>query len=453
MKEKNRILDMTEGNPRKCIWGFAFPLMLANLFQQIYTFADTAIVGKALGMEALAALGAVEWLTFLLFGSVSGLTTGFSVTIARAWGGGEPVRVRQTVFHALLLSGGAAVILFVLGQVSLGPLLGLLGTPEEIQGAAKQYLRILYGGIPVTFAYQLASAVLRAAGDSRTPFLAIAAASALNIFLDLWFVIFLGRGICGAAAATVLAQLFSAVWCFRRIRQMSVFSQKERGGWERKLFAEQLGIGIPIALQNMVTAAGGLAVQSVVNSFGVLFVAGFTAANKLYGLLETAASSYGQAMVTYIGQNAGAGRRERLKAGMGAAVFMGCLTAFLMSAVMLFGGKEILRCFLSGTRAPEALEIGQEFLQVLAVFFPLLYLLYILRAGVQGLGNGVIPMLSGWMQLVMRVGCACLLPALIGYRGVFWGEVLAWLGADILLAVSWTVLYQQLWNKKCDPKK
>ena len=441
-------MDMTAGNPWGCIFRFAFPLMLANIFQQIYTFADTAVVGRILGMEALAVLGATEWLTFLMFGAVLGLTTGLGVTVAQAWGARETDRVKQTVFHTFVLSAAAAAILLLLGLVSLNPLIRLMGTPEEIQGAARRYLRVLYGGIPITFAYQSAAAILRAVGDSRTPFAAIAAASILNVLLDVWFVGILGFGIPGAAAATVLAQLFSAVWCLVRLKKIPELCPKGGCRWDGRLALEQLGLGIPIALQNIVTAAGGLVVQSVINGFGVLFVAGFTAANKLYGLLETAASSYGQAMVTYSGQNVGAGQKRRLKAGMGAAACMGCLTAFVMSAVMIVAGKEILQCFLSGENAGRALEIGQEFLNVLAAFFPLLYLLYILRAGVQGLGNGIIPLLSGWIQLIMRVGCACLLPALIGYQGVFWGEVLAWAGADALLAVSWVYLYQKTDNKK-----
>ena len=219
--------------------------------------------------------------------------------------------------------------------------------------------------------------------------------------------------------------------------------------FEKKLFRvdyiymrEMMLLGVPMGLQNMITAFGGMIVQSIINSFGVIFIAGFTAANKLYGLLESAASSYGYGIASFAGQNKGAGLYQRIHQGFKEASALGIMTAYLMSAVMFFFGKSIMRCFVTG--ATETIEkmliIGYEFLVILAIFFPLLYLLYIWRACIQGMGNTIVPMLSSIVQLIMRMLCAILMTKVIGYRGIFWGEVFAWLGADVLLFIAYCVI-------------
>ena len=242
-----------------------------------------------------------------------------------------------------------------------------------------------------------------------------------NIALDLLFVFGFGWGIQGAAAATVLAQLLAACFCFVKLRGSGLFSLGNKEYYpDRDVIKEQLKLGLPMGLQNMITAMGGLIVQSVINGFGVLFIAGYTAANKLYGLLEIAASSYGYAMSTYSGQNMGAARYDRIGKGLRAANLIGAATALLMSAIMVFFGKPVLGCFLTGdsVTVEGAMRIGYHFLLVLAVFFPFLYILYVTRSCIQGMGNSLLPMISSIVQLVMRTGCALLLPALIGESGV-----------------------------------
>lgn len=455
---------LTEGSPGKQIFRFALPLMFGNIFQQFYTFADTMIVGQRLGMTALAALGGTEWLTFLVFGAIQGLTGGFGILIARHFGGRNYGKMRCAVQNAGALCLVLTLLFLLAGEASAEALLRMIGTPAKVQEMAALYLRLLYAGIPLTFAYHMGAAILRAWGDSRTPFLAIAAAGIVNIFLDLYFVMIRDRGIGGAAFATLLAQAFAAGYCIKAVLRRwkgmheemaeenacgepgSICGAEEapegktaRNWMDFSMAKEQLCLGIPLALQGAVTALGGLVVQSAVNSFGVVFVAGYTAANKLYGLLEMAASSYGHAVVSFVSQNLGAGRGDRIRQGMRSAAILGCLTALFMSCIMLFAGKNILLCFLSGEEAmaAQSLEAGRQFLTVLSAFFPFLYLLYILRAGISGLGNGVIPMASSGIQLLMRIGCALLLTRRIGYAGLFWGEVFAWLGADLLLFLFW----------------
>ena len=439
--------DMTSGSPAGLILRFALPLMLGNVFQQFYTFVDTMVVGQALGVKALAALGAAEWLTFLMFGLVQGLVQGFSLVMARQFGAGDDKGLKKAVAGAVWLSLGAAVLFTALGQLMLRPVLQLLRTPAEIIDLTLIYLRILYASLPVAFAYNLLAALLRALGNSKTPLQAMTLSSFCNIALDLLFVFGFGWGIQGAAAATVLAQLLAACFCFVKLRGSGLFSLGNKEYYpDRDVIKEQLKLGLPMGLQNMITAMGGLIVQSVINGFGVLFIAGYTAANKLYGLLEIAASSYGYAMSTYSGQNMGAARYDRIGKGLRAANLIGAATALLMSAIMVFFGKPVLGCFLTGdsVTVEGAMRIGYHFLLVLAVFFPFLYILYVTRSCIKGMGNSLLPMISSIVQLVMRTGCALLLPALIGESGVFYGEVCAWLGADLLLAFSYFYCMKKL---------
>lgn len=436
--------DMTKGTPWKLLLGFSLPLMAGNVFQQLYTFIDTMIVGQALGVDALAALGATEWMTFMMFGLITGITQGFGVVIAQRFGASDTKGLYQAVMAALYLTVGGAVLFTALGELLITPVLGLLGTPADIIGLAAEYLRILYAGIPIAFAYNLLAAILRAMGDSRTPLQAMVASSTVNILLDICFVFGLKWGIAGAAAATLTAQLAAVLVCaYKLFAGRGVLierGQKKEEAISYLIYKEELKIAIPLGLQNMITAIGGLAVQSVINSFGVLFIAGFTAANKLYGLLEIAASSYGYAMSTYTGQNMGAGHKQRIRQGLRSAVMIGVITAGIMSAVMVLAGKPILSCFIAGEAksAGEALQTGYQFLMVLACFFWLLYLLYIVRACLQGMGNSILPMISSMVQLIMRVGCAFLLTRYVGEQGIFYGEVAAWIGADILLLAGYS---------------
>ncbi len=265
--KKNRFSqtqDMTHGAPAKLILGFALPLMLGNVFQQLYTFVDTLVAGQALGVEALAALGAVEWLTFLMFGSIQGLTQGFSVVISQQFGAGEEGKVREAIFHAAVLSAAAACLFTALAEGLAQTALGLLGTPVEIRGLSMTYLRILFAGIPASFLYNASAAVLRAVGNSKTPLHAMTIASVGNIILDLLFVFGFGWGIGGAAAATVIAQLFAGLFCIRKLSENPLLRLRRR---ECRLDGQQLWkelrLGLPMCFQNAITAAGGLVVQPV----------------------------------------------------------------------------------------------------------------------------------------------------------------------------------------------
>ena len=296
-----RIKEMTSGGPLLLMVAFALPLMLGNVFQQMYTVVDTAIVGKALGVDALAALGAVDWLNWMIIGMVQGLTQGFSIRMAKEFGARQYEMLRKTVASSVLLSACAAVVLVAIGQAVCKPVLQLLQTPERILPTSLLYLRIIFAGIPIVTAYNLLSAMLRALGDGKTPLYAMIAASITNIVLDLVFVLVFHWGVAGAAAATLIGQLVSCVFCFVQLRKVEILHlRKSDFTGNRSLCSRLLALGTPMALQNCIIAVGGIIIQLVVNGFGVVFIAGFTAANKLFGLLEMAGAAYGFAVVTYV---------------------------------------------------------------------------------------------------------------------------------------------------------
>ena len=445
MKEITK--DMTAGRPGKLIFDFALSLMLGNVFQQLYTFADTVIVGRYLGVNALAALGATERLVYMMFGCIQGITQGFSIGISQKFGSRDYGDMRNRIACSFYLGAVAAVLLTLTGVSLCLPVLRLLNTPENILYPAKAYLRILYLGVPVSMLYNLLAAVLRAVGDGRTPLKAVTIASLVNIGLDILFVVVFKTGIGGAAYATVLAQMLSALYCLFVMAKVDIIRLR-REDFCRKAgeAGTLLKLGMPMGFQNIITGLGGVMVQRVINGFGVVFLVGFTAARKLYGLLETAAVSYGYAAAAYTGQNMGAGLIDRIRKGLREASVLGCVTAYGMSFIMVVFGKVILESFVTGGESVvnEAVQVGCRFLLILAVFFPLLYFLYIIRSCVQGMGNTFWPVVSSMVQLAMRLACAVWLTRIIGESGVFWGEIFAWIGAILLLAV----VYRKMMKKK-----
>ena len=437
-----KVKDMTSGRPMGLIVAFALPLMAGSIFQQLYTVVDTMVVGKALGVDALASLGATDWLSWMILGMVQGFTQGFGILMAREFGAKDMASLRRVVGASVTLSALFAGVLLVGAQLMALPMLRLLQTPERVLGDSMLYIRIYFAGIPVVIAYNLLATVLRSLGDSRTPLVAMVLASLTNIGLDLLFVLVFHWGIVGAAVATLIAQVVSSVFCLLRLRKIEFLALgksdcllREGLGWRL------LGLGWPVALQNGIIALGGLIIQRVVNGYGVTMLAGYTATNKLFGLLELAAISFGYAMLTYAGQNLGAGDLRRIRKGMTAALGAALGISLIISTAMLVLGKNILGLFLSGDPVEVELAIrsGYRYLSIMALGLPVLYLLHVVRSAVQGMGDTVLPMVSGIGEFVMRTGCVLLLPALLGEDGIYIAEIAAWLGADLVLIPSYFV--------------
>lgn len=446
---KAKITNMTEGSPSKLIITFALPLMVGNIFQQLYTVIDTMVVGRALGVSALAALGATDWLNWLFSGLVQGFAQGFAILMAQEFGSGNYKRLRKVIFNSLILSIICSLLILVISQACAHPILTLLHTPDDIMDNSLLYLRIIFLGMPVIMAYNLSASILRSLGNSKTPLHAMIAASITNIVLDLIFVLVFHWGIAGAAIATLLAQLLSSVYCFYFIRRIEILkTAREELVMEKAICEKLLLLSSPIAFQNTVIFIGGMIVQSVVNSFGVLFIAGFTATNKLYGILESAATSYGYSMSTYAGQNLGAGNIKRIRKGVRSAMLIALATSFTISVIMLLLGRYILTWFLSGDPAQieAALEIAYHYLAIMSLFLSTLYLLYIIRSTLQGTGDTVMPFVSGIAEFVMRVGAALILPRFLGQDGIFYAEILAWIGADVILLGAY-IYHVYQWNR------
>ena len=430
-------LNMTQGNPLKLLIQFALPLMFGNMFQQLYTVVDTAIVGQGVGMEALAALGGVDWLNWMMLGIAQGFTQGFSVRVSQKFGEEDIPGLRRFMGQSAILSAALALLCVLLGQLLLPVFLLFLRVPVQLRDMASLYTRILFGGLPAVFFFNYCSSMLRAVGDSKTPLVAMAIASIVNIILDIVTVFVLDWGIAGAAIATVIAQCLSGVVCMVKICRTSTLRfQKKDLVLDKTVLGNLLRLGTPSAAKNTVVALGGMAVMTVVNSFGTAFIAGFTSTNKLYGLLEICALSYGYAVITYVGQNYGAMRFDRIKIGMKSATILAVATALVISALMFVFGKPITMLFISTDNSADAVQAGTvayRYLCIMAAWLPVLYILYLLLSALQGLGDTVRPMHSGIIELVCRVAIAIFV-AYIGYEsGIFFAEIIAWTGAAVYL--------------------
>ena len=439
---KTKIQDMTSGSPGRLIILFAIPLMLGNICQQLYTMVDTMVVGQVAGVEALAALGAVDFLMWVVTGISTGLTQGFSIQLSQYYGAKDFENLRKSLAHSYRLTAFIAAGVLILSQSFASLVLTGLHTPSNIIGMSLLYLRIIFCGIPATAAYNMFASALRAMGNSKTPLTAMIIASVLNVSLDILFVAGFGWGVAGAAIATVIAQSFSAVYCFLILRRIDIVHLTRADFMPASgMNARLMKLGIPVVFQNIIIGVGGLVVQYVINGYGFLFVAGFTATNKLYGLLEMAAISYGYAIVTYVGQNLGAEKIDRIRKGVRSSMLLSLLTSLIISAAMFLFGK-IFSHFSSQVNRSRHSRYLQLLLNTSLLWLPcswVLYFLYVYRSALQGLGDTLMPMVSGMAEFVMRISAALILPHFIGQDGIFFAEIAAWSGATVILCISYYV--------------
>lgn len=438
MKQKTR--DMTQGKPAGIIVSFALPLMLGNVFQQMYTVMDSVIVGRGVGVEALAALGTSDWISFTAMGGITGVAQGFSVLIAQYFGAKDEKGMKKAIAMSVWTGAGMTLLLMALFLGNLTRLLQLLRVPNNIWEDAYYYLFILLVGLVATAFYNISSGILRAMGDSQTPLRAMVIASVTNIVLDLWFVMGFHWGVEGAAIATVTAQFCSGGICTWQLGKYGVWKiERKDWRWDWELVKRLLGLGLPVAFQNVIIGFGGIVIQYVINGFGFLYVAGFTATNKLYGLFELAAVSFGYATSSFVGQNLGAKKYGRIKEGVKTSAKISVIIAIIVGGILLVFGRSILQIFIAkdAAQAGEVLNIAYEYLAVMGATLVILYLLHIYRSALQGMGDTVIPMFSGIAELVMRITIALTLPLLIGKQGIYYAETGAWLGAAILLVAAY----------------
>lgn len=435
-----RTTDMTVGNPVKLILTFSLPLILTNLGQQLYMIVDGAIVGRGVGVKALAAVGATDWIYWMILWAVLGLTQGFATFVSRAFGENDYGAVNRTIATSALLCVGICVILTAAGIAAAEPLLLLLETPADVLADAKTYLITMIAGTLVVGAYNMAASVLRAFGDGRSPLIGMGIAALLNVGLDLLFVMVFEMGVFGAALASVIAQGVSFLYCVTRVLRVEcVHLSAATFRPDGRLIKSLLLFGIPLALQNVIIALGGIIVQSSINAQGSIFLAGYTATNKLYGLLESSAISVGIAASTFLSQNYGAGLYRRVRDGVKKCTAIVLVMAAAVAGAVLIAGRYLLLLFLDVTKAggPEALAYGAHYLSLLAWCLAILYLLHVFRNALQAIGVSLWSMLSGVAEFFARVAMAKLGMGLFGTDALFLAEPSAWLAALLLVMIPY----------------
>lgn len=437
--------EMTEGRIFPQIFYFTLPLLMGNLLQQTYSLVDAAIVGKFLGIDSLAAVGASSSVVFLILGFCNGCCGGFGIPVAQKFGARDYSTMRRCVVVSLQLAALMSVVLAIVTGILCDDILRLMRTPENIFDEAYAYLLITFIGIPCTFFYNLLSSIIRALGDSKTPFWFLLLAAVLNIVLDLFCILVLDWGVAGASIATVFSQGFSAVLCYlymkRRFDILRTEPSERR--FSRPIARTLLGIGVPMGLQFSITAIGSIMLQSANNALGTACVAAFTAAMRIKMFFMCPFESLGIAMATFAGQNYGAGRPERIAQGVKAAFFMALAYWVFTFCVLMFGARELALLFVDASET-EILDDTALFLHISVSFFPVLALLCILRYTIQGAGFTNLAMLSGVSEMIARILVSVFVVPVFGYIAVCCGDATAWVFADAFLIPAFWYVYKKI---------
>lgn len=446
----NRTVDMTTGSPAKHILNFAVPLILTNVGQQFYMIADAAIVGRGVGVRAFAAVGATDWCYWLILWTVGGLTQGFSTFVARAFGEKNYREMNRIIALSTVLCTVIGGILTILGIFVAKPLLQVLHTPEDILSGASAYLTTMVAGTLIVMGYNMAAAILRSLGDGKTPLVAMIIAALLNIALDCLFVFVFKWGIIGAAVASLTAQLVSFLYCAAAIIKIPYIQlDRQKWGLDSKRIKNMLLFGLPIALQYVVITARGMILQSSINLQGSLFIAGYTATNKLYSFLQCFAMSFGVSACTFLAQNYGAGLYDRVKQGVADAVKIVSVTALIITGIALLTRWQILRVFLDVNEAGgwEALDIAVRYLTLMAPCFIIVHILHVFRNVLQAMGVAVWALASGFAEFAARIFMSQFAINWIGTDALFIAEPASWLGA--MLCVFLPYFYYRKKYLKC----
>ncbi|MDY3918729.1 MAG: MATE family efflux transporter [Candidatus Limivivens sp.] len=430
--------SMTSGNPAKLIFLFSLPLIIGNIFQQFYSMADTLIVGRTVGVNALAAVGCTGSLSFLILGFANGFTSGLSIITAQRFGAGDSEGVKRSFAASLVLSAATALLMTVLAVFLARPALELLQTPAEIIDDAETYILIIFYGISASVLFNFASNMMRALGDSRVPLYFLVFACFLNILLDLALILVFHLGVAGVGIATVFSQLVSGICCFVYILKKLPAFRVERKHFQldRREILRHFNIALPMAFQSSIIAIGALTLQSALNSLGALSVAAYTASQKIDTIATLPVSSFGSAMATYAAQNYGAGKIDRIRKGVFQCICMSVSFSLVMGAVNAVFGSSLASIFVSSAET-EVLSLSKTYLTVNGSLYWVLALLFIYRFTLQGLGNGLVPTIAGIMELIMRAFAALILVRLAGFTGACFANPLAWIGACIPLAIAY----------------
>ena len=430
--------DMTSGKPIKLIWNFTIPLLIGNLFQQLYNMADTFIVGRTIGVHALASVGSTGSIIFLILGFANGLTAGLAIPLAQRYGAKNYSGVKRSFYVSILISAVVAILLTILSMLFCRQILEIMQTPVEIIDGAYDYLMVIFAGIFSSMAFNLLSNIFRSIGDAKTPLYFLVIACIMNIILDVVFIAGFGMGVEGAGYATVLSQIFSALACiiyiWKKIPILRLNSKDFVA--ESSDVREHVRISFPMAFQSSIIAIGAIIIQITLNQLGATAVAAYTAAQKIDQVAILPMMSFGVTMATFVAQNYGAKKYDRIWRGVRDCIKLSLTFAISVGIILNVFSPIFIRAFV-GVGHEEVVELGAIYFITNGTMYSLLSLLFIYRYTLQGVGKTFTPTVAGIMELCMRAFAAVVLSNLYGYTGATMANPLAWLGSLIPLMIAY----------------
>lgn len=437
--------DMTVGSPARGILHFALPLVLGYILQQMYQVIDAAIVGRWIGVGALAAVGASSSINFLVMGFCNGSCAGFAIPVAQAFGGKDYHKMRIYVANAVRIAVAFAAVITLLTCMFCTKILGLVNTPADIFHDAWTFLFLQFLAIPFTMGYNLLSGFIRALGNSKQPFFFLIIASLVNIALDVLLILVIGMGVAGAGVATLLSQAFATLlcWLYIRSKMRLLIPTGEERRYDNKRVSILLNNGVPMGLQFSITGIGIIMLQSANNALGTVCVASFTAAMRIKYLFTCVFENIGVAMATYCGQNIGARKLDRVRRGVKDAIVI-MLVYFVLTVLIIYPFADEMMMLFVKSGEQEVIDNAAMFMRIANYFYPALGLLTIFRYSIQGLGYSNLSMMSGVMEMIARCGVSLWLVPALAFKGVCLGDPVAWVFADIFLIPAFLWLYHHL---------
>lgn len=437
------IKDLTKGEPLKLIIIFSIPLLIGNIFQQLYNIADLVIVGRLLGVEAFASVGAVAPLFFLIMFIIVGLTNGFAVVTGQKFGAKDTVAVKKSVVISTVLSLFVTLFFTLICSIIMHPVLRLLNVPENIYKDAYWYIEIIVLGLITATFYNLLASIIRALGDSKTPLYFLIIASVANIILALCFIELFNMGVAGSAVAVVLSQGVSVLLCLFYVKKKFPILHLKKQDWlikfDKEFYnsaLEHLKIGIPMAAQFSIIGIGVIVIQSVCNTFGSDVIAAITAALRIEQIATLPMVSFGVALASFVAQNFGAKKFRRIRTGVIHTSILSIVLSILMAIVMRFWGADIIKEFI-GSATPKIIDIAHQYLMISTFFYIFLSQIFIYRNALQGMGEAIFPLMASIAELLMRAFAAIYLAIKFGYIGIFYSGPIAWISACIVLSFGY----------------
>lgn len=435
---------MTYGSPIRLLAVFALPMLIGNIFQQAYNLADSIIVGKYIGASALAAVGSTGSVTFLFFSISNGISSGCGIITSQYFGAGEDNKVRQAIANAAYIMFGTALIMALTAFALTKPALRFMNTPDDIYADAVRYMQISCLGVPLVSVFNYASSMLRALGDSKTPLYFLIISCFLNILIDILFVYQLEMGVFGAALATVIAQLIAGIGCLIYAVKRNSYFMLTRADWkfDPKIVKKSIRLGLPLAMQWSLISISSIGLQSFVNGFGTATMAAFTSVSRIEQFMHQPYSSLSMALSTYAGQNYGAKKLDRIKAGIDQGLIAAIVYSFLMMIVFQFLGSEIISIFV---KEKEVIEIGGQALRMTSWFYLALAVIYIIRGTLNGVGDALFSFINGFVEMVCRIALPRLIVLIpgIGLVSIWWTAGITW-----VISAVFCVLRYITWRKK-----